>query len=70
VDVDWELIAVANLNWFTDIRLDTHLIFDDDTKTVELDSHNTPVLRADGTPKKTARPQFKEMLGLSMAFRF
>jgi hypothetical protein len=70
VDVDWEMIAVANLNWFTDVRLDTHLIFDDDTKTVELDKHKNPILRPDGTPMKTARPQFKEMLGLSLAFRF
>ena len=30
----------------------------------------TPVLNPDGTPKKTARIQFKEMLGLSIVFRF
>jgi hypothetical protein len=70
VDVDWELIATARLNWFTDVRLNTHLIFDDDTKTNVLDSHDQPVLRPDGTEKKTARIQFKEMLGFSLFFRF
>ena len=70
VDIDWEMIAVANLNWFTDIRFNTHLIFDDDIKTVVLDSNKKPVLRPDGTEKKTARAQLKELLGLSFVFRF
>jgi Protein of unknown function (DUF3078). len=70
VDVDWEMIGVANLNWFTDVRLDTHLIFDDDTKTPELDKNKTPVLLPDGTVKKTARIQFKEIFGISFVFRF
>jgi hypothetical protein len=70
IDVDWEMIGVVNLNWFTDIRFNTHLIFDDDTKTVELDDDKQPVYRPDGTLKKTARVQFKEMLGLSLVFRF
>ncbi len=70
IDVDWELTGVFNLNWFTDIRLNTHLIYDDDTKTVVLDDDNKPVMGPDGLPKKTARVQFKEMLGLSMIFRF
>jgi hypothetical protein len=70
IDVDWEMIAVANLNWFTDVRFNTHLIFDDDAKTVVLDKNKQPVLRSDGTQKKTARIQFKELLGFSLVFRF
>jgi hypothetical protein len=70
IDVDWEMIATANLNWFTDIRFNTHLIYDDDTKSQVLDDNNKPVMNPDGTPKKTARVQFKEMLGLSIVFRF
>jgi hypothetical protein len=64
IDIDWEMIAVANLNWFTDVRLNTHLIFDDDTKTVKLDRDGNAISR------KTARAQFKEMLGFSLVFRF
>jgi hypothetical protein len=70
VDVDWEMIATTKLNWFTDVMFNTHLIFDDDTKTDEQYSNGQPVLKPDGTKKKTARIQFKEMLGFALAFRF
>jgi hypothetical protein len=70
IDVDWEMILKASLNWFTELRLNTHLIFDDDTKTVVLDKNRNPVLGSDGLEKKTARIQFKELLGLSFVFRF
>ena len=70
IDVDWETIITANLNWFTDVRLNTHLIFDDDTKTPVFDRDKNPVLDATGLQKKTARIQFKELLGLSFVFRF
>jgi hypothetical protein len=70
IDVDWEMILTANLNWFTDLRINTHLIFDDDTKTPVMDENDKPVLNPDGTTKKTARVQFKEMIGVSLAFRF
>ena len=69
IDVDWEMIVVANLNWFTDVRFNTHLIFDDNTKTAVLDKDKKPVL-VDGKPKTTSRIQFKEMLGFSFIFRF
>lgn len=70
IDVDWEMILTANLNWFTDVRLNTHLIFDDDTRTPVFDREKNPVLGPDGLQKKTARIQFKELLGLSFIFRF
>ncbi len=69
IDVDWEMIATANLNWFTDVRFNTHLIYDDDARTQVFDG-GVPVLNPDGTPKKTARVQFKEMLGLSLCSDF
>jgi hypothetical protein len=62
IDIDWEMILTANLNWFTDVRLNTHLVFDDDTK--------SPVDPDDKNSKKTARIQFKELLGFSFVFRF
>jgi len=70
IDVDWEMILQARLNWFTELRLNTHLIFDDDTKTVVLDKEKNPVIGPDGLKKLTARVQFKELLGLSFVFRF
>jgi len=70
IDIDWEMIAQVNLNWFTDLRFNTHFIFDDDTKTVVKNKDGSPVLGDDGKPKKTARVQFKELIGLSFVFRF
>ncbi len=70
IDVDWEMIFQANINWFTDVRLNTHLMFDDDTKTLVFDRDKNPVMGTDGVQKKTARIQFKELLGLSFIFRF
>jgi hypothetical protein len=70
IDVDWEMILKASLNWFTDLRLNTHLIFDDDTRTPVFDKDKNPVMGDDGLQKKTARIQFKELLGLSFVFRF
>ena len=70
IDIDWEMILTANLNWFTDVRLNTHFIFDDDTKTTEFDKDGNQVLGSDGKPRKSARVQFKEMIGFSFVFRF
>jgi len=70
IDVDWEMIVTTKLNWFTDVRLNTHLIFDDDTKSPLFDKDKNPVLGPDGKQKKTARVQFKELLGFSFVFRF
>jgi hypothetical protein len=70
VDVNWEMIATAKINWFTDVRLNTQLIFDDDTKTPMFYKNKQPVLGPDGIQKKTARIQFKELFGFSFVFRF
>jgi hypothetical protein len=70
IDIDWEMILTASLNWFTDVRFNTHLIFDDDTRTTLLDKDRKLVTDADGNAVKTARIQFKELLGFSFIFRF
>jgi acyl dehydratase len=44
VDVDWEMITTAKINWFTDVRFNIHLIFDDDTRTDEHNENGQPVL--------------------------
>jgi hypothetical protein len=71
IDIDWEMIMTAALNWFTDVRFNTHLIFDDDTKTPVFDKEKLPVMDpVTGKQKTTARIQFKELLGFSFIFRF
>lgn len=69
VDIDWEMIASTKLNWFTEVRLNTHFIFDDNTKIPVVDKDGKPVM-VGGIQKKTARIQFKELIGLSFVFKF
>jgi hypothetical protein len=69
IDIDWEMIASAKLNWFTEVRLNTHLIYDDDTKTAKLDDNGNPVME-NGKPVKSAKAQFKELIGFSIVFKF
>jgi hypothetical protein len=69
VDVDWEMIATTSINWFTDLRLNVHLIYDDNTK-LPVFENGEPVLGPDGKQKKSPMAQFKELLGVSLVFRF
>jgi hypothetical protein len=63
VDVDWEMIATAHLNWFTDVRFNTHLIFDDDTKTAEQNKNGQSILLPDGTEKKNSQDSIQGIAG-------
>lgn len=69
VDIDWELIATMPLNWFTDLRVNAHLIYDDNTL-LPLYQKGEPVLGTDGEQKKVPLVQFKELLGVSFIFKF
>lgn len=70
VDVDWEVLVDTKINWFFTVRLNLHLVYDDDVRFEVLDSEEQPVLLPDGKAKKVARTQFKEFVGLSMLFKF
>ncbi len=70
IDVDWELNITQKINWFFTIRLNFHLIYDDDVRFPVFDENNQPVLLPDGTEKKVADLQFKEFIGLSLQFKF
>jgi hypothetical protein len=70
VDVDWELIMDQRINWFFTIRVNLHLVYDDDTRFPLLDSEGVPVMLPDGSQKKVAKTQFKEFIGLSLQFKF
>jgi len=69
IDIDWELIATAKLNWFTDMRVNTHMIYNDNILIPLVDSHGKPILDG-GVQRKGKRLQFKELVGLSFVFRF
>jgi len=70
VDVDWELILDQKINWFFTIRVNLHLIYDDDILFPVLDSEGSAIVLPDGSPKKVAKVQFKEFIGLSLQFKF
>lgn len=70
IDVDWEMIVEKRINWFFTIRLNMHLIYDDDVHFKVLDADQQPVLNPDGSEKEVAKAQFKEFIGLSLSFKF
>jgi hypothetical protein len=70
IDIEWEMIATAKLNWFTDVRLNTHFIYDDDTLIPLFNDDGSKVLGSDGNQKKVPMVQFKEIIGVSIIFRF
>jgi hypothetical protein len=70
VDVDWEMIATARINWFTEVRLNTEMIYDDNVLIPLVDRKGKPILGSDGLQRKGKRLQFKELLGFSFVFKF
>lgn len=61
VDVNWENMIVMKVNKAITVNINTHLIYDDDTK--------FSVLNGDGiTYRKVAKLQFKEILGVGVSF--
>ena len=70
VDVDWEVIMDQKINWFFTIRLNLHLVYDDDIRFPVLNSEGTPIILPDGSEYKVAKAQFKEFIGLSLQFKF
>jgi hypothetical protein len=70
VDVDWELILDQKINWFFTIRLNLHLIYDDDVRFPVFDSEGEPIQNPDGSDYTVAKTQFREFIGLSLQFKF
>jgi hypothetical protein len=69
VDVDWEFLLDKKISWFFTIRLNLHLIYDDDVKFTVYDEDNQALILPDGSEKKVAKAQFKEFIGLSLLFK-
>lgn len=70
IDVDWEMILDKKISWFFTIRLNLHLIYDDDIRFTAYDSNDQPILLPNGSEKKVPKAQFKEFIGLSLLFKF
>ncbi len=68
VDLDWEMNIEKRISWYFLVRVNLHVIYDDDIRFPVLDSAGDPVLLPDGTPRKGPRTQFKQFLGLTLAF--
>jgi len=69
VDVDWELGFVQQINWYFTVRVNLHLIYDDDIRFPVIDKDGNPELLPDGTPKRVPKTQFNQFLGLTLSFR-
>ncbi len=69
VDVDWEMTLEQQINWYFTIRLNLHLIYDDDIRFPVFDEAGEPVLLPDGSQRKVAKTQFNQFLGLTLSFR-
>ncbi len=61
VDVDWETTFEQQINWLFSIRLNFHLIYDDDIRFA--------VKSDDGIERKVAKTQFNQFLGLTLSVK-
>jgi len=59
IDVDWELSFEKRISWIFYIKLNIHLIYDDDVL--------FPVMTPEGNEYKAPRTQFNQFLGLSIS---
>jgi len=69
VDIDWEMSVEKQISWYFKIRLNLHLIYDDDILFPLKDNNDQPILLPDGSPKKAPKAQFNQLLGLTLVFR-
>ena len=59
IDVNWDMMIAFKINKFLTTTLTTNLVYDDDIKTVDLQGN-----------KHGAKVQFREVLGLGLAYSF
>jgi len=70
VDFDWEINLKKQITWFFTVSANLHLIYDKDILFKITDEFDVPVLGLDGKQLKEPRLQFREFVGLSVAFNF
>jgi hypothetical protein len=69
VDVDWEINIEKQFNWYFMVRLNFHIIYDDDILFPVEDELGNPRLLPDGSPWRVPKMQLKQILGLTLAFK-
>jgi hypothetical protein len=69
IDMDWEMSLEKQISYLFSIRLNLHLIYDDDVRFPVFNSAGELVLLPDQTPYKVAKAQFNQFLGLTFSFR-
>ncbi len=57
VDIDWEISIDKQISWYFIIKLNLHMIYDDDIR-----------FEVEGSEKRVAKMQFKQLLGLTLSF--
>jgi hypothetical protein len=69
IDVDWEFSLEKKINWYFTVRLNLHLIYDDDVRFPVLDVDGKPLLWPDGRARTAAKMQLNQFLGLTLSFK-
>ena len=71
VDVDWEFSLEKQISWYFTIKLNSHLIYDDDIIFPLFDDRmkEKPILDGSGEQKKGAKAQFSQFVGLTLSFK-
>lgn len=71
VDVDWELSLEKQISWYFTIKLNSHLIYDDDIlfPLFEDRMKENPILDTSGEQKRGAKAQFSQFIGLTLSFK-
>jgi hypothetical protein len=64
IDVNWENLIVMNVNKYIVVSISTQLIYDNDVQ-IEVDTNEDGII-----DKKGPRIQFKELLGVGLAYKF
>lgn len=74
IDVNWEVLIAMKINKFLTASISTQLIYDHDINIPEFKTENgvkVPKLRDDGvTAVVGPRTQFKEVIGIGLAYKF
>jgi hypothetical protein len=70
VDFDWEINLKKQITWFFTVSANLHLIYDKDILFSIKDDMGVQLLNDDGSKRKEPKLQFREFVGLSVAFKF